>query len=374
MHGRTLPWRETKNPYKIWISEVILQQTRVGQGLEYYRRFIRAFPNINALADASETRLMQQWQGLGYYSRARNLQHAAQTIINEHNGNIPQTYKKIRTLKGIGPYTAAAIASFAFDLPHAVVDGNVYRVLSRLYAKDIPIDSSQGQKYFATLAAELLDKQDPATHNQAIMELGALICKPANPLCEACPVNQVCAAYSTGTQKNFPVKTKKVKKKKRYLNFLILKSSTHIIISKRTGKDIWQGLYQFPLLETPEPVTDKEIRILLKSSFRNTIELTQILEKKHLLTHQELNVRFFKILLPPEVDLHNPEKIFSGEVFLNSQDNNLKREQKTMVQEAQSSAYANPAAIYQTISIEDIEETPFPQIIRENLEKLINAE
>jgi A/G-specific adenine glycosylase len=374
LHGRRLPWRETKDPYKIWISEVILQQTRVGQGLEYFRRFVTAFPNVKALAESSETQLMQQWQGLGYYSRARNLQHAAQTIVTEHNGNIPQTYKKIRTLKGIGPYTAAAIASFAFNLPYAVVDGNVYRILSRLYATDIPIDSSQGQKHFAILAGELLDRQDPATHNQAIMDLGALICKPINPLCEECPVNQICAAYATGTQKNFPVKEKKIKRRKRYLNFLVLKSSTHIIISKRTGKDIWQGLYQFPLIETPEPFTGKEIRELLKTSFKKTFELTPILEKKHLLTHQELHVRFFKITLPREVDLLYPENIFSGEGWLNSSDSNLKMGQNIIAHEARAWAYIKPEAIYQKVPIEKIEDVPFPQIIKENLEKLITCE
>ncbi len=374
LHGRRLPWRETKDPYKIWISEVILQQTRVGQGLEYFRRFVTAFPNVKALADSSETRLMQQWQGLGYYSRARNLQHAAQTIVTEHDGNIPQTYKKIRTLKGIGPYTAAAIASFAFNLPYAVVDGNVYRILSRLYATDIPIDSSQGQKHFAILAGELLDKQDPATHNQAIMDLGALICKPINPLCEECPVNQICAAYSTGTQKNFPVKAKKIKRRKRYLNFLVLKSSTHIIIGKRDGKDIWQGLFQFPLIETPEPTTQQKIRKLLKISFKKSFELTTILEKKHLLTHQELHVRFLKINSPCEVDFLNPENIFASETFLQSENNNLKIEHNTILREAQAPMYNTPAVIYQKVPIEKIGDIPFPQIIKENLEKLISPD
>lgn len=371
IHGRQLPWRETKDPYKIWISEVILQQTRVSQGLEYYRRFIRAFPNVIALAKASETKLMQQWQGLGYYSRVRNLQHAAQTIVSEYNGDIPQTYKKIRTLKGIGPYTASAIASFAFDLPYAVVDGNVYRILSRFYAKELPIDSSIGQKYFATLAQDLLNKQDPATHNQAMMDLGALICKPANPLCEECPVNQTCAANSTGTQKNFPIKIKKTKRRKRYLNYFILKSSTHIIINKRNKKDIWQGLFQFPLIETPEPTTKQEIRRLLEASFKTPFELTVILEKKHLLTHQELLVRFLKINLSSEIDFSNPEKIYSKEAFRNLQNNILLSEHKSIVSEEQANVYPNPADCYLTVSIKKIEDVPFPQIIKENLRLLL---
>ncbi len=374
LHGRRLPWRETQDPYKIWISEVILQQTRVNQGLEYFQRFIKAFPNVEALAEASQTSLMQQWQGLGYYSRARNLHHAAQTIVNEYNGTIPQTYKKIKTLKGIGPYTAAAISSFAFNLPYAVVDGNVYRILSRLYAKEIPIDSSQGQFFFTALANELLDKQDPATHNQAMMDLGALICRPANPLCEECPVNQVCAAYSTGTQKNFPVKTKKNKKRKRYLNFLILKSSTHIIIGNRTEKDIWQGLFQFPLIETTEPTSEQKIRKLLKAFFKMTFDITSIMEKRHLLTHQELYVRFLKVTLPGAVDFLNPENIFSSEALLQSENNNLKMGHTTVLRETQAPPYTNPAVAYQTIPIETLNDIPFPQVIKENLDKLINSE
>lgn len=337
-HGRRLPWRDTKDPYKIWISEIILQQTRVDQGLQYFHRFIKAFPSVQSLARASETRLMQLWQGLGYYSRARNLHHAAQTIVNEHNATIPQTYEKINTLKGIGPYTAAAIASFAYNLPHAVVDGNVYRVLSRYFASDIPIDSSAGKKYFFSLANELLDKKDPATHNQAIMDLGALICKPTKPLCHQCPVSQHCAAFATGTQQDFPVKSKRTTRKKRHLNFLIIISDEHIVIEKRIGNDIWNGLFQFPVIESSEPFTVARISDHLKIKNKiSSLKITKLLEKKHLLTHQELHSVFFKIDFPSEEDFRK---------------------------------WVNTTP-FETIALNRINEIPFPQLIQQNLKKLL---
>lgn len=336
-HGRRLPWRETKDPYKIWISEVILQQTRVDQGLAYYQRFIKAFPNVKALAQTSETRLMQLWQGLGYYSRARNLHQAAQSIVNEHNGKMPQTYKKIKNLKGIGPYTASAIASFAYNLPYAVVDGNVYRVLSRYYAMDLPIDTTAGQKHFSGLADYLLDKNDPASHNQAIMDLGALICKPANPLCEECPVNDACAAFATGTQNLFPVKSKKITRKKRYLNYIIIIKDQLIIINKRKENDIWKGLYEFPLIETPLPNTEKEIETLLRKQKAGFVSLSKLLEKKHLLTHQELHACFYYL------------EIRSAKDFI----------QWTKAQ------------TFEVIPISKIDEIPFPQLIAQNLNKLL---
>ncbi|PRZ02189.1 A/G-specific adenine glycosylase [Marinilabilia salmonicolor] len=336
-HGRRLPWRDTKDPYKIWISEVILQQTRVDQGLAYYQRFIEAFPDVTALAQASETRLMQLWQGLGYYSRARNLHQAAQTIVNEHNGKMPQTYKKIKNLKGIGPYTAAAIASFAYNLPHAVVDGNVYRVLSRYFATGLPIDSTAGRKHFSKVADDFLDKKDPAGHNQAIMELGALICKPAKPLCEQCPVNETCDAFATGTQNRFPVKTKRITRKKRYLHYLIIIKNQHIIINKRTGQDIWKGLYQFPLIETPGPASSNDIEKELKNKNTGFSGIKKLLEKRHLLTHQELHTSFYRVEI-------------TTEEFL--------------------SRWTDETS-FQSIPITQIKEIPFPQLIAENLSKLL---
>ncbi|WP_291856987.1 A/G-specific adenine glycosylase [Marinilabilia sp.] len=336
-HGRKLPWRETKDPYKIWISEIILQQTRVDQGMEYFHRFIKAFPNVKSLAKASETKLMQLWQGLGYYSRARNLQYAAQTIVNEHNATIPQTYKKIKTLKGIGPYTAAAIASFAYNLPHAVVDGNVYRVLSRIYAKDIPIDSSEGEKFFSSLANELLDKKDPATHNQAIMDLGALVCKPAKPLCGHCPVNLLCAAFATGTQQNYPVKGKRITRKIRHLNFLVFIRNEQIVIEKRSGNDIWKGLFQFPVFESTEPFTTALIKTHLKTKTQLSVEVTKLLEKKHLLTHQELHAVFFRVEFTSAKDFRE---------------------------------WFNTTS-YETIALNRLNKIPFPQLIKKNLKKLL---
>ena len=225
---------------------------------------MEAFPDVRTLARAYETQIMQQWEGLGYYSRARNLHEAAKTIVHEHNGSLPQTYEKIKPLKGIGQYTASAIASFAFALPHAVVDGNVYRVLSRIFAADFAIDTNEGKKFFEKKADELLDLNDPATHNHAIMELGALICKPTSPFCTKCPVAQYCKSYAESTQLSYPVKKKKPARKKRYLNFFIVCHQDHLIVQKRTGKDIWQGLYQLPLIETTFNASTNEISRKLK--------------------------------------------------------------------------------------------------------------
>ncbi|PWE01276.1 A/G-specific adenine glycosylase [Marinilabilia rubra] len=336
-NGRQLPWRETKDPYKIWISEIILQQTQVKQGLEYYRNFIKRFPDVQTLARATETELMQQWQGLGYYSRARNIHHAAKAIINEHNGLMPQTYKKIRTLKGVGPYTAAAIASFAFRLPYPVVDGNVYRLLSRLFAKEIPIDSTEGKKYFYNLADNLLDRADPATHNQAIMEMGALICKPANPKCDECPVVNHCKAYGTKSQNRFPVKQKKIIRKKRFFNYLIIIKGNKTIVQKRAKQDIWQGLYQFPLLETSKRTPKNKIVELIEEGTGVKVTAKKAHEKKHLLTHQELHAVFYRIKWPTTENL--PE--FFDEIAT------------------------------EEIKKEDVPKIPFPQLIRENLKNIL---
>lgn len=336
-NGRSLPWRETRDPYKIWISEIILQQTQVKQGLEYYHNFIQKFPDVRALAKATETELMQQWQGLGYYSRARNIHHAAKTIVKEYNGLMPQTYKKIRTLKGIGPYTAAAIASFAFDLPYPVVDGNVYRFLSRLYAIETPIDTTEGKKFFSALADQLLDRADPATHNQAIMEMGALICKPSNPGCNECPVSSFCKAFATGSQKRLPVKLKKITRKKRFLHFLVLQKENKTIIQKRSQKDIWQGLYQFPLIESAKKATKNQIIESINEITGIKVTVIKVLEKKHLLTHQELHTTFYKILWPSNLNLPT--------IFENTPTKEINIEAATLM--------------------------PFPQLIQENLKNIL---
>lgn len=250
-HGRTLPWRDTRDPYRIWISEIILQQTRVAQGFDYYQRFIERFPTVEALAFATPDEVMQQWEGLGYYSRARNLHAAARQVV-EH-GTFPTTYDDVRALKGVGDYTAAAICAFAYDMPTAVVDGNVYRVLARHFGIDTPIDTTAGKKYFAALARQLLDTSHPALYNQAIMDFGALVCTPRAPLCHDCPLADACAAYHEGRADHLPVKSKKTTVKDRYFAYIIIldECENAIYIHRRAEGDIWTGLYEPLLVETP---------------------------------------------------------------------------------------------------------------------------
>lgn len=282
---RDLPWRETSDPYLIWISEIILQQTRIDQGLSYYLKFKKHYPTITDLANASEESILNDWQGLGYYSRARNLHFTAQVVRDKYNGVFPDNYLEILALKGIGEYTAAAISSFAFDLNHAVVDGNVYRLLSRVFNVDIPIDSTKGKNYFQALANKLIDFKDPATHNQAIMEVGSLICTPKKPECENCPLNGLCLAKKNDTIHALPIKSKKIKVRARFFHFLIFKFEDEIIIEKRNQKDIWQHLYQFPLIESESAVLER--RDYLPSEFSVSEEVT------HILSHQKITAKFY---------------------------------------------------------------------------------
>ena len=294
---RELPWRESQDPYKIWISEVILQQTRVKQGLDYYQKFLQSFPDIKSLAFAPEDEVLKVWQGLGYYSRARNIHHAAKTIVREFNGIFPEDYSSIRKLKGIGDYTAAAIASIAFQLPYAVVDGNVFRVLSRLFGISIPIDSANGKKEFYKLAQSMLDASQPGEFNQAIMEFGAIQCLPGIPDCIICPLNEKCFASLNGSVNIFPVKSKLKKQSERYFNFIYLHDADHLFLEKRGEKDIWKNMYQFPLIEcsyaaAPEEIIgckDWEIKL---SGIQYQLENIAS-ERIHLLTHQRLHIRFF---------------------------------------------------------------------------------
>ena len=303
---RNLPWRLTKNPYMIWLSEIILQQTKVDQGLNYYLKFRTNYPTIDDLAKADEQKVLSDWQGLGYYSRARNLHTTAKTIIDTYQGIFPNTYENILKLKGIGTYTAAAISSFAFDLPHAVVDGNVYRVLSRIFDVETPIDSTEGVKEFNFLANELLNKEHPAEHNQAIMEFGAIQCTPSNPNCTVCPFNQTCLARINGTIQQRPVKKTKTKVRNRYLHFLHIEIDNQIIITQRTEKDIWQNMYQFPLIEK----TNAEELPKIKQEIENTysIKITDITTNiKHILSHQHLYTTFWKTDAIPEIIRKNKE-------------------------------------------------------------------
>lgn len=298
---RELPWRESKDPYKIWVSEVILQQTRVKQGLDYYYNFLKSFPTLNILACAHEEEVLKVWQGLGYYSRARNMLHAAKTIVTEYGGKFPDDYPSIRKLKGIGDYTAAAIASISFNLPYAVVDGNVFRVLSRLFGITTPIDSSSGKKEFYSIAQLMLDTRRPGDSNQSLMELGALICLPDLPQCQECPLMTKCYAFANQTVSDLPVKSKKAKQKDRYLNYLYLHNDEYLFMEKRGDKDIWRNMYQFPLIETQNSANFESIaasaewkKILSGKAY---ILMQVSGEIVHLLTHQRLHIRFFTIWL-----------------------------------------------------------------------------
>lgn len=257
---RDLPWRRTKNPYLIWISEIILQQTRVAQGYDYYQRFVKRFPDVFSLADADEDEVMKYWQGLGYYSRARNLHAAARSMAEA--GGFPKTYKEVLALKGVGEYTAAAICSFAYGMPYAVVDGNVYRVLSRWLGIETPIDSTEGKRIFAEVAAELLDKAQPGLYNQAIMDFGALQCTPVSPNCMFCPFIDTCVARQKGLVDTLPVKLHKAKVTNRYFNYIYVRMGAHTLINKRTGNDIWKNLYELPLIETESEVPEEKFYAL----------------------------------------------------------------------------------------------------------------
>lgn len=298
---RELPWRSTQNPYFILLSEIILQQTRVQQGLPYYIKFVQLFPKIEDLAKAEEQLVLKTWQGLGYYSRARNLHHAAKTILKEFNGNFPKSYSEIKSLKGVGDYTAAAIASFSYNLPHAVVDGNVYRVLSRYFDESIAYDTSKGKKLFQSYADELLDKQNPAEHNQAIMEIGALICTPKNPLCEKCPLQDQCLALRNETILQRPVKSKKTKVEKIHFYYLFKDMKT-IPLEKRTS-GIWKNMYQLPLIESKEKLTLKELKEEVnRKFFIKIIEKQPLLSYKHQLSHRQITAQFWKITDLPQND------------------------------------------------------------------------
>lgn len=258
-HGRDLPWRGTRDPYLIWVSEVILQQTRVAQGMGYYLRFIAEFPDVAALAAASEDRVLKCWQGLGYYSRARNLHAAAKQVMSLHGGVFPRDHAAVRALRGVGDYTAAAICSIAYDAPHAVLDGNVFRVLSRLYDLETPIDTTAGRREFALLAQNLLDARQPGLHNQAIMDFGALCCLPAQPLCPECPIEDRCLARGAGTVSSRPIVQKRTAVKPLYFNYLDVRCGDTLLLHRRDARDIWQGLYEFPLIETDRPMSYDEL-------------------------------------------------------------------------------------------------------------------
>lgn len=304
---RDLPWRHTKDPYKIWLSEIIMQQTRVQQGLPYYETFAKKFPTVHHLAKATEDVVMKTWQGLGYYSRARNLHHSAKFISKKLKGKFPKEFDEIKKLKGIGEYTAGAIASFAFNKPHPVVDGNVFRVLSRYFGIKTPIDSTEGKREFTRKAELLLDKKDPGTFNQAIMEFGAMQCVPQNPDCGKCPLKKGCKALAKNWVSYLPVKSQKNKIRTRYFNYLVVRKQGKILIKKRTGNDIWKNLYDFPMIETKKELKKPLLSRLLSghllqrglvlsgSSLKGRLGGAPKLFK-HILSHQVIFARFWEIL------------------------------------------------------------------------------
>ena len=298
-YKRELPWRESADPYVIWISEIILQQTRVVQGYDYFMRFMKRFPDVATLAQADEDEVMKYWQGLGYYSRARNLHAAAKSM----NGVFPKTYPEVRALKGVGDYTAAAICSFAYNMPYAVVDGNVYRVLSRYLGIDTPIDSTEGKKLFAAVADELLDKKNPALYNQAIMDFGAIQCSPQSPNCMFCPLASGCSALAGGMVAQLPVKQHKTKTTNRYFNYIYVRMGAYTLINKRTGNDIWKNLFEFPLIETPEAVSEEEFPALPEFRAMFAEGETPIVrlvcrDEKHVLSHRVIYANFYMVDLP----------------------------------------------------------------------------
>lgn len=306
-HARALPWRATKDPYLVWLSEVILQQTRVDQGTAYWLRFADRFPTVQALAKASEDEVLKLWQGLGYYSRARNLLTAAGQVVADHDGRFPTDLAELKGLKGVGDYTAAAVASICSERPVAVVDGNVYRVLARVFGIDMPIDTSAGSAHFKELAGALLDPKHPGDHNQAVMELGALVCKPRDPACSACPLAARCIARRTDRIADLPVKAGRTKVRTRHFNYLDIRTgSGGIWFQQRTGRDIWRGLYELPLLESEGPLTERRVVARLSEQMGPGWVVEGVHGPvKHLLSHQRILARFWK-LTPPR-DLGTPE-------------------------------------------------------------------
>ena len=315
---RELPWRNTKDPYRIWISEVILQQTRVAQGYDYFVRFMERFPDVFSLAEADEDEVMKYWQGLGYYSRARNLHAAAKSMVPM--GGFPTTYQEVLALKGVGEYTAAAICSFAYDMPFAVVDGNVYRVLSRWLGIDTPIDSTQGKKQFAQAAQELMDENRPAIYNQAIMDFGALQCTPSSPNCLFCPLADGCWALAHGKTDDLPVKQHKTKVTVRYFNYIYVRTGNCTYIRKRTGNDIWKNLYEPLLIETGTDLSEdikaleeKLHEVLGETSWHSLNMVKQGV--KHVLSHRIIHTDFYELVLPGDFgELEGYQKVLEEDL------------------------------------------------------------
>ena len=302
---RPMPWKGEKDSYKIWVSEIILQQTRVNQGWQYFERFVKAFPTVEALASADEMQVLKYWEGLGYYSRARNLHAAARQIVHDFDGHFPETFHDLKTLKGVGDYTAAAIASFAFNKPHAVLDGNVYRILSRIFGIETIIDLPKARSEFQNLASRLLDEHNPGAFNQAMMDFGAICCTPAKPACTECPFNDTCRARLENKVSELPKRLEKRARKTRFFFYVKISQHGFSYVCKRESKDIWKGLYEFPVLEL-ENAEDFKLEKLESAFFKQKLpkgarwgEISS--EFTQLLTHQKVLARFVELHLPPEI-------------------------------------------------------------------------
>lgn len=318
INKRALPWRENNSPYSVWLAEIIMQQTRISQGLPYYLRFVENYPTVVHLAQAHEDEILKLWQGLGYYSRARNMHEAAKTIVDQHQGHFPESYSELLKLKGVGEYTAAAIASISFNLPHAVIDGNVYRVLSRLFAISTPINSTEGKNAFKQLANQLIDRESPGDYNQAIMDFGAMQCKPTQPDCPNCPFSNSCQAFLLNQANRFPVKEAKQKIRHRYFNYLLIEQGENICLNKRTGNDIWKNLFEFPLIEMNRKTEINELADQLMELIRSqNMEIGEITSwQKQILSHQHIHYRFIRLRitakseLPPQFMKVNKKDIY----------------------------------------------------------------
>lgn len=299
---RDLPWRNTNNAYIIWLSEIILQQTRVEQGMPYFHRFLEKYPDVKSFAAADEGDILNLWQGLGYYSRGRNMLKTARQVVAEFGNDFPVEYDQLIHLKGIGEYTASAISSFSANKAKAVVDGNVFRVLARYFGMNEPINSSKGKKLFQDTANEVLNKEKPGLHNQAIMEFGAMLCKPKNPDCSACPVRLECYAYNNNVIAELPQKLKKTKVRERFFNYIVVTDGDVILMNKRDEKDIWANMHDFPLFESTHRITAEEVLLLpeFKTFFgENSLIIKNYPIKKHVLTHQHLHAQFIIIDTKP---------------------------------------------------------------------------
>ena len=318
---RTMPWKGEKDPYKVWLSEIILQQTRVEQGWNYYEKFIRAYPTITELADAKDEAVFKLWEGLGYYSRCKNLLHTARIVDKKYQGKFPSDFDSILNLKGIGNYTASAIASFCFNLPHAVVDGNVLRILSRYFGIDLPVDTTEGKKNFTKLAQECLNETNPAEYNQSIMDFGATVCKPL-PLCNICPLNKTCVAFNQNKIDLLPVKQKSIIKKERWFSYFIFSFNNKKFVRQRIAKDIWQNLHEFYLEETntnPEWSAGK-IKSWLKKSLNinNPTNINIIVAKKQVLTHQIIQGYFIYVELTSKPEFKTAAGFWLSDAEINS--------------------------------------------------------